>query len=52
MIYDGSFSGRLTEGDGVTAELLKANGIAAFQDTELDALLATSENDDERGTAR
>ena len=52
MIYDGSFSGRLTEGDGVTAELLKVNGIAAFPDTELDALLATSENDDERGTAR
>ena len=26
-IYDGSFSGSLTEGDGVTAALLKAHGI-------------------------
>ena len=26
-IYDGSFSGRLKDGDGVTAELLKKNGI-------------------------
>ena len=26
-IYDGSFTGTLTEGDGVTAELLKRNGI-------------------------
>lgn len=26
-IYDGSFSGKLTEGDGVTAELLKKHGI-------------------------
>lgn len=26
-IYDGSFSGRLTEGNGVTAELLQLNGI-------------------------
>ena len=26
-IYDGSFSGRLTEGDGVTAALFKAAGI-------------------------
>ncbi len=27
MIYDGSHTGTLTKGDGVTAELLKANGI-------------------------
>ena len=28
QIYDGTFSGTLTEGDGVTAELFKQNGIA------------------------
>ena len=39
-IYDGSFSGTRTAGDGVTAELLKKNGIAVFGETELDALIA------------
>ena len=39
-IYDGTFSGRLTVGDGVTAELLKQNGIAVFTENDLDALLA------------
>ncbi|MDO4816689.1 MAG: DUF523 domain-containing protein [Bacillota bacterium] len=29
-IYDGSFSGKLTEGDGVTAELLKKHGITVI----------------------
>ena len=48
QIYDGSFSGKLTEGDGVTAELLKANGIAVFPETALDELLA--ETDTEGGT--
>lgn len=37
-IYDGSFSRRLTEGDGVTAELLKAYGIAVFGESEVDRL--------------
>lgn len=27
-IYDGTFSGKLTDGDGVTAELLEHNGIS------------------------
>lgn len=30
QIYDGSFTGRLIPGDGVTASLLKANGIAVW----------------------
>ena len=51
-IYDGTFSGRLTGGDGVTAELLKANGIAVFPETELDALLSESENKKERGATK
>lgn len=38
-IYDGSFTGRLTPGDGVTAELLKENGIAVYGESEIEALL-------------
>ncbi|MCI8659406.1 MAG: GNAT family N-acetyltransferase [Lachnospiraceae bacterium] len=34
FIYDGTHSGRLTEGDGVTAELLKNNGILVFGESE------------------
>ncbi len=37
-IYDGSFSGRKHSGLGVMAALLRANGIAVFSDSELDAL--------------
>jgi len=29
-VYDGTFTGALTAGDGVTAALLKANGIAVY----------------------
>lgn len=38
-IYDGSFTHKLISGDGVTAELLKKNGIAVYGESELDALL-------------
>lgn len=34
LIYDGSFTGRTTEGDGVTAELLTANGIRVYTEEE------------------
>ena len=34
-IYDGSFSGTLTDGDGVTAELLRQHGIAVWGESEL-----------------
>lgn len=34
QIYDGTFSDRLTPGDGVTAALLKMNGIEVMSDTE------------------
>jgi len=34
-IYDGSFSGTLTAGDGVTAELLKKHGIEVFSEKEI-----------------
>jgi len=34
QIYDGSFSGRLVEGDGVTAALLKREGIIVKSEGE------------------
>jgi uncharacterized protein YbbK (DUF523 family) len=34
-IYDGSFSGKLTDGDGVTTALLKRNGIEVITEEEL-----------------
>lgn len=39
MIYDGSFSGTLTEGDGVAAELLLARGITVYTEDEIYKLL-------------
>ena len=38
-IYDGSFTGTRVPGDGVTAQLLKANGIAVFGESEIETLL-------------
>lgn len=38
-IYDGSFTGTLTDGDGTAAELLCANGIQVFGETRLEQLL-------------
>ena len=38
-IYDGSFSGTLTDGDGVTSELLKKHGIAVFGESDIEKLL-------------
>lgn len=40
FIYDGSFSGRRLRGEGVTAALLKANGIQVFSDHDIEALEA------------
>lgn len=37
-IYDGSFSGNLTDRDGVCAELLKKNGISVFTEEEIHLL--------------
>ncbi len=37
-IYDGSFSGRLIPGDGLTAALLKHNGIAVLTPEQLDEI--------------
>ena len=38
-IYDGTFSGTLTPGDGVTAALLEANGVAVYGESRLRELL-------------
>lgn len=38
-IYDGSFSGTLTAGDGVTAELLLQNGIPVYGEHQVQTLL-------------
>lgn len=38
-IYDGSFSGTLTEGDGLTAEKLRAVGVKIIGETEAGELL-------------
>lgn len=39
VIYDGSFSGTLTAGDGVTAALLEENGIPVYGESALESLL-------------
>ena len=36
LIYDGTFSGKLKEGNGVTAELLIRNGIDVVSEDEID----------------
>ena len=36
--YDGSFSGRLVSGEGLTAQLLRAHGIAVYSEEDLPAL--------------
>ena len=38
QIYDGSFTGNLIPGQGVTARLLEESGIQVVDETELDAL--------------
>lgn len=38
-IYDGSFSGTVVPGEGVTAELLRKNGVKVFGESELDDFL-------------
>ena len=38
LIYDGTFTGNKVEGNGVTVDLLEANGIPVFTEDELDKL--------------
>lgn len=39
QVYDGTFSGTLTAGDGVTAELLSAHGIPVYGESQIEELL-------------
>lgn len=39
QIHDGSFSNKLINGMGVTAKMLKENGIAVYSEDEIDKLL-------------
>lgn len=39
-IYDGTFSGVLTSGDGITASLLKENGIIVFGESDIPTFLS------------
>ena len=38
-IYDGSFSGKLTDGNGLTAELLFSRGIQVFGESRINKLI-------------
>jgi uncharacterized protein YbbK (DUF523 family) len=38
-VYDGSFTGTLTSGDGITAKLLSDAGISVFSEENIDELL-------------
>lgn len=40
QIYDGTFSGRLAAGNGITASLLEENGILVFGESDLDVFLS------------
>ena len=39
-IYDGSFSGTTIKGEGVTSQILRANGIKVFSEEQMPELLA------------
>ena len=43
-IHDGSFQGRIMDGNGVTAQLLAAHGISIYGESRIDALLHLLEN--------
>ena len=45
-IYDGTFSGKVTEGDGVTAEILMKNGIKVFDSDHVEELLFALTNEE------
>ena len=38
-IYDGTFSGKLTDGDGVTAELLRREGINVYGESQVTEMI-------------
>ena len=38
-VYDGTYTGTLTEGNGITAKLFMDNGITVIDETEIDKLI-------------
>lgn len=48
-IYDGTFSHRLVEGEGVFAKLLKEKGVQVFHENELDEFLKYIGKEEEYG---
>jgi len=44
LIYDGTFSGSLISGDGITSALLKEHGIKVFNETDVCDLLSFLKN--------
>jgi uncharacterized protein YbbK (DUF523 family) len=48
-IYDGTFSGRLAKGSGVTAELLAKNGIQVLGESQIEVLLDMEDGCGTRG---
>lgn len=42
QVYDGSFSGRLVQGDGLAAALLRANGVAVYRESQMEQLFSES----------
>ncbi|AHG21745.1 purine nucleoside phosphorylase [Chania multitudinisentens RB-25] len=44
IIYDGSFNGKTQPGHGVTAELLRQNGVEVFSEHQIDELIARVES--------
>ena len=45
FIYDGSFSGRLTPGDGVAAAALRGAGVRVFTEEQIDQFIETLERE-------
>lgn len=44
LIYDGSFTGRLTAGDGLTAERLKEAGLIVFGESDIELINTVFQN--------
>lgn len=44
-IYDGTFKRTLIPGDGLTAQMLKAAGVAVYGESEIETLIATQEKE-------
>lgn len=47
MIYDGTFSGNLIEGNGITADLFMKNGIAVYTEDEIEQIEEVLKNQED-----